>query len=441
MARHKVKRQATTKQHADALVNEGRLDEAIEEYRAAIALDESDPCSRFGLCDAYDKKGMADAAMRELKVAMRLRPGWPYYHNRMGRLLESAGRIGEAAREYAEAVRLKPDFGDALAGLRRVSGPATPGNLKTLINYRKLYDVVRLSAEIDLFSYLGQPVAPEDLAVRMGMDARFICYLLNVLARFGYVEMIETDDKACYMNTAVSRLYLSSDSPSCIGDEIFKDLETYDALRKYIDEGPRGDTITKDYWTPGLLKNIGAFALLGYVQETVEKADLSGRKKMLDIGGGHGLYSIFFTEKYPGLKAWVLDLPAVTAIARENIERYGAADRVSVIPGDFQDLKRGKKYDVVLISNVTASYDDLCALLSSASGLLCHGGMLVLRNFVSDMVNDDWSSLIVLDRYSRRGRQGFSTGQLRSAMEIGRLREIRVLHEGDGVAVLSGIKR
>ena len=67
-----MKRQTTTKQHADALVEEGRLDEAIEEYKAAIALDESDPCSHFGLCDAYDKKCMADAAMRELMEAMRL---------------------------------------------------------------------------------------------------------------------------------------------------------------------------------------------------------------------------------------------------------------------------------------------------------------------------------------------------------------------------------
>lgn len=422
-------------------MEEGRLDEAIEEYKAAIALDESDPCSHFGLCDAYAKKGMADAAIRELTEAMRLRPGWPYYHNRMGEFLESAGRMDEAAREYTEALRLKPDFVDALAGLRRVSGPVSPDNLKTLINYRKLYDVLRLSVEIGIFSSLCRPAAPEDLAVSMGVDAHFIRYLLNVLARFGYVETIGTDDKPCYINTAVSRLYLSSDSPSCIGDEIFKDLETYDALRNYVDEGPQGETITKDYWTPELLKNIGAFAMLGYVQDAVEKVDLSGRKKMLDIGGGHGLYSIFFTEKYPGLKAWVLDLPAVTDIARDNIIRYGAADRVSVLPGDFQDLKPDRKYDVVLISNVTASYDDLCALVSSARGLLSRGGMLVLRNYVSDMGCDDWSPLIVLDRYSRRGRQGFSTDQLRAAMETGRLGNIRVLHQGDGVAILSGTRR
>lgn len=441
MTRRKVKKQLTKKQLADALVEEGRLDEAVEEYRAAIALDESDPCIRFGLCDAYDKKGMTDAAIQELKEAMRLRPGWPFYHNRMGKFLEYGGRMEEAAREYLEAVRLKPDFDDAMTGLRRTSLSVSPVNLKTLINYRKLYDVVKLSAEIDLFSAMRQPVTPEDLAAGTGVDTRFINYLLNVLVRFGYVEKTGTDDRPCYVNTAVSMLYLSSDSPSYIGDEIFGEIETYDALRHYVDEGPKKDTITKDYWTPELLKNIGAFALLGHVQDAVGKVDLSGRKTMLDIGGGHGLYSIYFTEKYPGLKACVLDLPAVTEIARVNIDRYKAADRVSVISGDFQDMKPGEKYDVVFVSNVTASHEELCALLTRARGLLSRSGMLILRNYVSDTGHDDWSPVIVLDRYSRRGRQTFSIDQLASAMQTGRLEEIRVLNEGDGVAILSGIRR
>jgi predicted TPR repeat methyltransferase len=389
---------------------------------------------------------MADAAMGELKEAMRLRPGWPFYHNRMGKLLEAAGRTEEAAGEYAEALRLKPDLEDALAGLLRASRPVVPDNLRTLVNYRKLYDVVRLSAEIGIFDGLSRPAAPEDIAASMGTDTRFICYLLEALARFGYVETVEKDGRKCYVNSAVSRLYLCGDSPSCIGDEIFKDLGTYDTLRKYVDEGPREDSITKSFWTPEMLKNIGAFALLGHVQETVEKVDLSGRKKLLDVGGGHGLYSIFFVKRYPGLKAWVLDLPAVVGVARENIARYGVADRVKVLPGDFQDLKPRKACDVVFISNVTASYDEFCALVARARGLLGRGGLLVLRNYVSDLCRDnwsrdDWSALVVLDRYSKRGRQGFTCSQIRSAMEAGGLEGIRVLHEGDGVAILCGINR
>jgi hypothetical protein len=47
---------------------------------------------------------------------------------------------------------------------------------------------------------------------------------------------------------------------------------------------------------------------------------------LLDIGGGHWLYSIFFTRKYPHLRACVLDLPQIIPVTNENIERLGARE-------------------------------------------------------------------------------------------------------------------
>lgn len=310
-------------------------------------------------------------------------------------------------------------------------------NLKDLIYYRKLYDVVRLSVDMGLFSKLGSPVRREDLS--MWIDETFVGYLLEALSVFGYVERIDRGGVTYYTNTAVSSLFLDRKSASYIGDDIFDGPDTYEALRKYLDEGADDTGITKDYWTPEILNSIGAFALLGHVQDAVAHVDLSGRERMLDIGGGHGLYSIFFTKKYPRLRAWVLDIPSVIGVALDNIKKYGA-DRVSVIPGDFTDLKPDEPYDVVFISNVTASYNELCSLIESSSGLLTPGGMLVLRNYVSDVGDDGWSALVVLDRYSRRGRKGFSKSQLTSAMVSGRLTDVRCLHQGDGVVILSGIK-
>jgi len=315
-----------------------------------------------------------------------------------------------------------------------------PDNVKTLVYYRKLFDIVKFSVEQGVYTELEKPATAADLAGRLGVDTAFIRYLLDVLAGHGYVEAVEADGKTHYRNTAVSDVFLNVNSPSYIGDDVFTDPETYDTLRRYVDEGPREMAITKAYWSPAILKNIGAFALLGYVQEAVEKVDLSGRKAMLDVGGGHGLYGIFFTKKYPGLKAWVLDLPSVVDIARENIAKYDAADRVSVIPGDFQSLRPGRAYDVVFISNVTASYDELCSLVSDARGTLSPGGILVLRNYVSDAGTGDWSPLVVLDRYSRRGRRGFTVRQLRSAMRKGGLADVKTILKADGVAIVCGIK-
>lgn len=111
---------AAIKEHADSLSDKGRLDEAIEEYKASILLEPSDPCSHFGLGDAYFKKGLREEAVVEVREAMRLRPGWPFYHSKLGAMMEAFGRSREAEEEYGEALRLKPDLEAAREGLARL---------------------------------------------------------------------------------------------------------------------------------------------------------------------------------------------------------------------------------------------------------------------------------------------------------------------------------
>jgi tetratricopeptide (TPR) repeat protein len=123
MGRRPAKRHKSAtsiKEHADSLAEEGRLDEAIEEYRSLIVIDPADPCAHFSLCDAYHKKGMIDEALTEIDESMRLRPGWPFYHNKKGKLLEDKGDFKGAAFEYGEALRIKPDFAVAKGNLKSV---------------------------------------------------------------------------------------------------------------------------------------------------------------------------------------------------------------------------------------------------------------------------------------------------------------------------------
>ena len=54
--------------------------------------------------------------------------------------------------------------------------------------------------------------------------------------------------------------------------------------------------------------------------------DLSGRRRLLDIGGGSGAYSINAVQTFAGLDAIVFDLPQVVPVTAEFLERNGVTD-------------------------------------------------------------------------------------------------------------------
>ena len=118
------------------------------------------------------------------------------------------------------------------------------------------------------------------------------------------------------------------------------------------------------------------------------QVNLTGRKLMLDLGGGSGAYSIVATKTYPGLKAIVLDLPPVVVVAREYIETNGAAERVSAIAGDFTESEFPKDVDVVVMASNLPQYEpDLIRLVvRKAFAALVPGGEMHL---VGETLHDD----------------------------------------------------
>lgn len=116
--------------------------------------------------------------------------------------------------------------------------------------------------------------------------------------------------------------------------------------------------------------------------------DLTGRKKLLDLGGGSGAYSIVATKTYPGLKAIVLDLPPVAVVANEYIAANDAADRVSTLPGDFTSTEFPSGVDVVVMASNLPQYEpDLIRLVvRKAFAALEPGGEMHL---IGETLHDD----------------------------------------------------
>lgn len=120
-----------------------------------------------------------------------------------------------------------------------------------------------------------------------------------------------------------------------------------------------------------------------------ERVPLSDARRLLDVGGGTGIYSIACLRRYPNLKAVVWDRPEVLKVAQEMGAAYGVAQRLECLPGDmFHDPV--PPADVMLVSNVLHDWDvpECGQLLKRLASALPWGGRLLIHDvFLNDALD------------------------------------------------------
>ena len=97
----------------DALLSDGRLDEALSRYRAAVAADPGNAEAHNSLGYGLLSAGLAGEAVAPLRTAMQLQPQVAEAHNNLGLALLQAGRSREAVQPLLQAVELRPEYGEA----------------------------------------------------------------------------------------------------------------------------------------------------------------------------------------------------------------------------------------------------------------------------------------------------------------------------------------
>jgi hypothetical protein len=194
-----------------------------------------------------------------------------------------------------------------------------------------------------------------------------------------------------YMSSPMSAAYLMSSSPTSLRgsfERYLREIDGWHDLSTVLRDGPR--TVDRSsLFDRRWIQSIAAMALCGSVQkvssEVSEIVDLRSVRKMLDIGGGHGLYSIAFSARNPEMDVYVLDLPGMVPVAEENIAHYRAS-KVHVIAGDFTHDDIGSGYDMIFSSfNPSGSEAAMVPLLEAA---LAPRGWLVVRQFTEEARND-----------------------------------------------------
>ncbi|MEV7023386.1 methyltransferase [Kitasatospora sp. NPDC093558] len=122
----------------------------------------------------------------------------------------------------------------------------------------------------------------------------------------------------------------------------------------------------------------------------VHELDLSGRKHLLDCGGGDAVNAIALAKANPDLKVTVFEIPASGTIAEKKIAQAGVSDQVSVITGDMFADPLPTGCDVVMFAHqlVIWTLEENTELLRRAYEALPAGGQLVVFNSMSNDEGD-----------------------------------------------------
>ena len=99
--------------YGSALQKEGRLEEAVEQYKIGLQFNPKDARAHTSLAVALTGQSKFDAAVPHMETALRLEPNNPDFHLVYATLLQRIGHNDEAALHFETAIRLKPDSVEA----------------------------------------------------------------------------------------------------------------------------------------------------------------------------------------------------------------------------------------------------------------------------------------------------------------------------------------
>jgi len=280
-----------------------------------------------------------------------------------------------------------PSVAERLTLLRLNQGP---GLMLDFLG-AQAFGVLCTAVKLGVFESLSRvPLTAAETARQIGADQRGTTLLLEALESLGYVE----NESSRYFNTPMTAKWLLRNSRTSMACGIpFFESMVFERWR-HLDESIRQGkpAISGSEWLasrPDRWRSYqeGMIAVARMAaDEVVARIKLPATARLLlDVGGGHGLYSIRLCQRHRNLSATVFDLPPALLVARQTIAAEEMEHRVRVQEGDFWVEPVGKGYDVILLFNVIHAYSprENIELLRKLCGALTEKGLIVVMEQIA----------------------------------------------------------
>ena len=213
--------------------------------------------------------------------------------------------------------------------------------------------------EIGLFQYLQSCAASaSEIGEHFELSPRAAESLLGLLASLGYL----VQHLGRFSLSDVSRNFLLPSSPFYWGGllHVYRDsIPTHDAIKQALLRDAKDQRPPID-WETGLLSAATARRFTGLMHShsfpaamgLARQRFLEGVRRLLDIGGGSGCFSIALALHHPGLQCTVFELPPVCELAHDYIEHFEVKEQVTTTAGDMFKDAFPQGFDAVFYSNI-----------------------------------------------------------------------------------------
>jgi predicted O-methyltransferase YrrM len=243
--------------------------------------------------------------------------------------------------------------------------------------------VLLTGAELDLFTLLApEPLGLDELSSKTGADPRALEMLLDALAAQGLL----VKEGGRWRTEPSVALFLAEGAEGSILPMVFHAANLWnnwsELTRKVVPR--RADAAGPEF----LAAFIGAMHVVAAPQADLMVAAVGavGARRLLDVGGASGTYTLAFLRANPGMTATLFDRPPVVEMARVRLGAAGVLPRVTLAGGDFATDPLPPGHDLAFVSAIIHqnSPAENLTLYKRIHEALVPGGRVVIRDHVME---------------------------------------------------------
>jgi predicted O-methyltransferase YrrM len=237
-------------------------------------------------------------------------------------------------------------------------------------------------AELGLFDLLAaQSLSAGEVAARTGATSRGLAILLDALAAMGLL----VKDGGRYRCEPSAASFLTADGPASLLPTVLHAADLWQRWSKLTEivAGAQADQRSPAAVQRAFIGAMNASAA-AQADRIVSLVAPGPARKLLDVGGASGTYTLAFLRAVPEMKATLFDRPGVVGMARERLGAAGVLDRVALVPGDFYQDPLPPGHDLAFVSAIIHQNnpEQNVELFRKVFAALDPGGRIVVRDYV-----------------------------------------------------------